>query len=634
MKKYAPIWLFIFWAPVLRGQSYSAFAISDSLKQNADVVVRLDEQVTEIKSPDHITSRRHLIFTILNENGDRYASYRSDYDKFTTISYINATLYDAAGKEVKHFKKKDMQDLPLEDGESLINDDRYKISGFTFHSYPYTVDFEEEKEIATALGLRGWTLPRTVRVSLECSRYSIVAPKDYRIRYRMINADLAPVVTEKKDRITYSWEIKNLISVPDEPYAVPYTAYEPYMLVGPSDIEEDGYKGSMTTWNDYARFYSILQKGRDVLPDEVKAKVHALTDGIPGPEKKVSVLYDYLQKNTHYVSIQLGIGGLQAFDAMYVASKKYGDCKALSNFMVALLKEAGIKAYSVIIYGGKYPDDFVKDFTYDPFNHVICCVPLQKDTIWLECTSQSLPAGYLSDFTSNRYGLLIGENGGELVHTPAYLLPDNLQVREISAVLGDDGALNVKSETRYKAACQDKVEDFITRLSKEDQLRRLKSQFDLPTYDVKGFSYREDHNKRLPVIEESLDLTVRDYAQVSGKRIFINPNVLTRSGVKLIEDKDRALDVELRDEYCHVDSVQIAIPAGYETESRPRDIQLESKYGKYENRVVISADRIVYYRKFERYSGRFPRTEFNDVVKFYNEVYKSDHSKIVLVKKS
>ena len=73
---------------------------------------------------------------------------------------------------------------------------------------------------------------------------------------------------------------------------------------------------------------------------------------ITDPQTKVAVLYNYLQQNTHYVGIQLGIGGWQTYDAAYVATKKYGDCKALSNFMISLLKEAGIKGHAVVIKGG------------------------------------------------------------------------------------------------------------------------------------------------------------------------------------------------------------------------------------------------------------------------------------------
>jgi hypothetical protein len=229
---------------------------------------------------------------------------------------------------------------------------------------------------------------------------------------------------------------------------------------------------------------------------------------------------------------------------------------------------------------------------------------------------------------------LIDDDGGELVHTPAYLLSDNLQERTIAAVLGDDGVLKVHSQTRYKAACEDPIDDFIKQHPKDDQLRYLKSKFDLPTYDVNAFNYREDYSNRLPVIRESLELTVTDYAQISGKRIFINPDILTRSRVKLLDDKERQLGVEFRDEFCYIDSVEIAIPSGYETESLPKNVQLQSKFGKYETRIVVGPDKITYYRKFEHFSGRFPKTAYVDVVKFYNEIYKSDHSKIVLAKKS
>jgi hypothetical protein len=330
----------------------------------------------------------------------------------------------------------------------------------------------------------------------------------------------------------------------------------------------------------------------------------------------------------------LGIGGWQTYDAAYVAKNKYGDCKALSNFMIALLKEAGIKSHAVVIRAGEDYIDFITDFTHDPFNHVICCVPLEKDTIWLECTSQSLPPGYLSEFTSNRYGLLIDDNGGSLVHTPSYLLADNKQVRIISAKLDNEGNLDLESNTSYKAICQDGLEEIIHHKSKDDQLNRLKSEFNLPTYEVISFNYREDYSKRLPVIHENLVLKVNNYAQETGKRIFVNPNILTRSSEKIPEDKNRQLPIEIRDEYQYMDSVQIAIPDGYEVESMARDLQLETKFGKYKHITVVKTGNIIFVRTQQQFSGRFPVKDYSEIEKFYNDMYEADHTSIVLVKKN
>jgi Domain of Unknown Function with PDB structure (DUF3857)/Transglutaminase-like superfamily len=549
------------------------------------------------------------------------------------LSTMNAFLYDAGGKELRHFKKKDMDDRPANDGSSFVNDERVKVGSFYSHDYPYTVDFEEEDQITELIQIHDWHPQGSIRFAVEKSIFSITTPPDYPIRYRMINSALKPVISDEKgNRKTYTWEIRNLPAYEETPYSNLLT-YTPYLMIGLGDVEMGGYKGNMNTWNDYAKFYGSLQKGRDILPEETKQKVQELTRGITDSGAKVAVLYNYLQQNTHYVGIQLGIGGWQTYDASYVATKKYGDCKALSNFMVSLLKEAGIKGHAVVIKAGQEENDFITDFTHDPFDHVICCVPMGRDTIWLECTSQSLPPGYLSEFTANRYGLLIDDNGGSLVHTPAYLLADNIQLRKISALLDNEGNLHAECKTAYKALCQDAVESVVHGVSREEQMTRLKSQFELPTYDVISFEYKEDYSKRLPVIHETIKLSVNNYAQVSGKRIFINPDILTRSSEKLGEDKNRRFEVELKVEYKQMDTVEIFIPAGYIPESKSTDMELLTKFGKYLNRTVVTADKILYYRSLEQYSGRFPAKEYADMVNFYNKIYEADHTSLVLVKK-
>jgi hypothetical protein len=300
--------------------------------------------------------------------------------------------------------------------------------------------------------------------------------------------------------------------------------------------------------------------------------------------------------------------------------------------MYSILKEAGIRSCYTVIKAGENANGITEDFPSQQFNHVILFVPLKNDTMWLECTSQTTPAGYLGGFTANRYALAVDENGGTLVRTPKYGLKENVQVRKVKAILGDDATLNINAQSKYMGMEQDELDMMIGTLSKEKLKEFLHDELDFGTYTINNFNYNQDKSV-LPSINESLDITVANYATVTGKRIFIVPDVMTKLHTKLSADLERKYDVKLNHEYKDIDSVEIEIPGGYEAEAMPQDVLVESRFGKYNCSVVFKNNKLVYYRSFENYSGLFPAKEYNDLVKFYEAVYKADRSKVVLIKK-
>jgi len=300
--------------------------------------------------------------------------------------------------------------------------------------------------------------------------------------------------------------------------------------------------------------------------------------------------------------------------------------------MYSLLKEAGIKSYYTLVRAGRNEGYITSDFPSQQFNHVILCATVANDSIWLECTSQTMPAGYLGDFTCDRDALLIDEKGGHLVHTPRYLMNENLQTRHLKGIMDTEGNLSINVATRYGGLQQDDLHGLINNLSKDKVKEYLHEQLDFATYDIGNFNYKENPGL-VPAIDETLDISVRNYATITGKRLFVVPNVMTRAYRKLSADEERKYDIQLGFDYIDLDTVEIQLPKGFETEAMPRDVIIDSKFGKYSAVVKLADDKLYYFRKLEHYSGRYLAKEYGELVNFYDAIYKEDRNKVVLVKK-
>jgi uncharacterized protein DUF3857/transglutaminase superfamily protein len=600
--------------------------------KNANAVIRFQNTRFEILSTKDAIETNHYVITILNENGDDWAEFSDYYDKLREISSVEGGLYDANGKQLKRVKTKDLQDISAVSDYSLMEDNRIKKHNFYYRVYPYTVEYEEQIHHKNTLFFPRWVPQWGEKVAVEHSEINVVSSVDYQFRYKAFKYIGEPVITTEKNKRVSTWTAKEMPAVVKEPFGPLWHDLTTVVIFGPTQFQVNDYKGNMTTWQDFGKFVYSLKQGRDVLPADIKQTIHQLVDGASDEQKKIRLLYEYMQKNTRYISVQLGIGGWQPFDASYVATKGYGDCKALSNYMYSILKEAGIPSYYTLVRAGKNAEYINDDFPSQQFNHVILCVPLKKDTVWLECTDQTCAAGYLGDFTCNRYALLVDENGGNLVRTPNYTITDNVELRKTNAVLTDDASLNVRVNTNYRGLEQDDIHDLINSVSKDKVKEYLQKQFDFPTYELDKFEYSET-KATIPAVDEQLELQVSNYASMTGKRLFIIPNIMTRCDTKLKGDEERKYDIVLHDEFKQVDSAEIEIPKGYEQESIPQPVSIETKFGKYYSAIRLVENKIFYYRTSEQYAGTFAAKDYPDLVKFFDAVYKADRGKIVLVKK-
>lgn len=617
----------------IQAQNYSVALIPDSLIKNAHLVKRMEELRVNIKSINKVVVTNKYAITILDEQGEDASGYINAYSSMRDLSSIEGNLYDASGKKLKSVKKRDITDAPSSDGFSLMLDNRYKRHNFYCKQYPYTIEYSDELEINNSYFLPVWMPIEGEHYAVQQSKFIVETSPEYELRIKQINFKTSPQITKGKTT-QYSWELKNEMAIEQEPLQPPFKELVPMIYLGASDFSLGNYIGDMRSWLGLGKLNIDLNKGRDELPESVKQEVHKIVDGMSNQEEKVKKLYQYLQSNTRYISVQLGIGGWQPFDAKYVAANKYGDCKALSNFMVSILKEAGIKAHYVVATAGEGEKGLSEDFPVPSyFNHVITCVPNGKDTIWLECTSQTDPAGYMGSFTGNRKVLLIGDDGGHVVQTPVYTALDNLQVRKTIAIVKSDGSMTADVFTHSTGEQQEFQHRLIHYYSKENREKYLNTALNLSTYEIDQSKYTETPG-RIPVIEEYLHIQSPTYATQSGKRLFISPNFVNQSKTRLSTDSVRKYPICFLSAFQDIDTIQIKVPENYQFESVPKAVSMHNQFGDFEMSFKVIDNRIEVIRTQTRNRSNFPATDYSELVTYFDKIYKADHSNIVFVKKS
>ncbi len=605
---------------------YSVLGLTPELMENANSVIRNQEISFSVKSPGEARLYEKLVVTILNEKStdNRLVLASSPSRK---IEKIKGKIYDALGQLVRNIKKDEVRVESAIPSYSIYQDDKYNIVEVNYKTYPYTVEFEFSIHYSDLMSYPDWKI-QWFNTSVQNSVYTLVLPKNLDVSYKALNTDIKPLETNVSGLKTLEWTTTNLPAIPYEPYCPRSTEILPQVLISPHTFEIEGYTGSMESWQAYGQFMNKLMAGRDELSPAMKAKVEELTGGLATDSAKIEALYRFMQHNLRYVSIQLGIGGYQPFSAKYVEEKKYGDCKALSNFMKSLLTEAGITSYPVLIYNGDMPYEITQDFTLPSFNHMILYVP--SDDIWLECTSNTYPVNYIGASNAGRNVLLLTKDGGKMVRTPELPPVASCAIRNSTVKLKSDGSATVEVQGHYTGKKHEWFRYAKANLPDEECRKEFQQASSLPGFKLEKLEFQPSQSQ--PSAEVSYTAQVARFGSKAGKRLFVPANATNPFGDVPPAIEKRRHPVVSKETGLEVDSITLLLPRGYKVESMPpENLTLDSDYGHYHLNTVVEPGKIILERRFERHSVSLPATEYFEWRSFLKEVAKADGIKIVLV---
>lgn len=613
--------------------AYSALLIPDELKENAHEVIRTEVMEFTILSEKSGEVYFHTAITVLDNksSANHVAIY---YDADSKIDKIEASIYDGTGRLVRKIKKNEIRDFAAVDGFSIYQDDRVKYLELSYHTLPFTIEYEYRKKLEGGhfFDYPDWRVQQ-YNTAVEKSSFMVRLPTDMKFHYETLNLDIEPKIGgdgKNSNYTCYTWQVSNLPALDEEDYGPTSSEILPLVNISPDAFQFDRYKGSMANWKDFGAFLYELYEGKNNLPEEMVAKVHELTDGVEEPKEKINILYKYLQENMRYVSVQLGIGGFQPFDAEYVYRNKYGDCKALSNFMKSILEEAGIEAYPVIIYSGNPYYKVKEEFTTSKFNHVIVYVP--SEDYWLECTSSNYPPNFIGYGNSDRNVLLVTPEGGKLVRTPKLDAEANLEENIATVTLLSDGSATINGRGTFTGADHEMYRYIESSKSGNDLEEWFTENSSIPSFHIESLAIKSEPMEPKSNLDYSVG--VRRYCSKAGKRFFVPLNTINPYNHLPSKLNERHFPIVLNRGYVERDSFTFKIPDGYEIESMPDpEVELKSDFATYSVKLEKQEEGLKYTRTFQVQPTRLPAEEYDKFREFFLEVSKMDNMKMVLVEK-
>jgi transglutaminase-like putative cysteine protease len=615
-------------------QNYEASLIPQELMAHASAVVRDKETNIEVDNWDNTIVHYKTAITVLNKNGDDLAHIEIEHDKSRVIKYVRGSIYNEFGKQTGKFSESDFEDNSGWDGFSLFNDTRVKHYFAAVTQYPYTIAYEYELRLKETLDFDPWMPVDDYNVSVEKSSFTFTCKPDFAIRYKEDNLPEKVVTgTDKKGLKTYAWHLNNVKAVKYEPRSPHYSNLLPRVMIAPQNFEYYGIKGSFTNWGELGKWvYDKLVASRQELPAATVEHMKEITKDIADPKLKAKRIYEYMQNKTHYVSVQVGIGGLQPFLATDVDKQNYGDCKALVSYTQALLRAVNIDSYYCIVESGRdYKVGLLNDFaSIAQGNHIILCLPFKNDTTWADCTSQTLPFGYLGDFTDDRNVLACTPAGGKLMHTPKYIFQNNLESRSADFSINAAGELAGTMTTTFKGTDYDDREGFISE-PKTEQLKMLQHTYPLNNLEIESLEFKQDKSFD-PVTTENIKLHARDYASLTGGKYYFMLNPANRNTAVPKQVMNRKNSMYINRGYTEEDNINYTLPAGLSLEKKPLEVTIDKPFGKFMVSMQLQGNRLIYKRKLQLIDGTYDKDTYQDLVDFFQEVVDADDYTVSLVK--
>lgn len=611
--------------------------------EDTKAVVLLDEQITTITQSGEARTLYRRAYRILRPEGRKYRTVSIGFDRDTRLNHLKGWSIPRDGNDYEVTDKYSVETSLF--SESLYDDTREKLLDIPGSEPGSVIGYEYEQRRRPSIMQDVWQFQHDLPV--RRARFELQLPSGW--EYASFWVNHAAEKGQAAGQNGWMWELSDLPAVESEPTMPAWSALAGRLEVTYYPRHTEAVVSSLGSWPAIGSWYGRLAADRRLATPEIRQKVAELTASAPTPLDKIRALSAFVQSNIRYVAIEIGIGGYQPHPASDVLANHYGDCKDKATLLAAMLGVAGIKSYYVLIdtTRGVVVPEAPSALSFD---HVILAIQLPDDAppsglwavqdqpklgklLFFDPTEPYVPFGYLPDELQANHGLLVTDQGGDLVKLPLIPPAANRLLRTAELSLTPKGTLyGTVKEVRWGAPATE-LRAQLLRASVSNRQKILESFL---AQSLGGSFLQEATVGNLDKPGDSLILqyafTATDYAKVSGDLFLVRPRVLGTKQEDVLDAKERKYPVEFPTLTSQGDVFDITLPEGYLVDELPDPVEIRSAVTTYRSQAAINGHILHYTRLYQINDTRVPTESLKELKQFYQQVAADERSVAVFKK--
>jgi transglutaminase-like putative cysteine protease len=245
-----------------------------------------------------------------------------------------------------------------------------------------------------------------------------------------MTADMAKVVAKSDEAMDFRFDNPPVLTPPSQ--APPRFAWQRV-------IQYSDYSDWSALSGQLAQLFYKAEKLENNSPLKLEASRIAASNGTA--MQRANAALKLVQQDVRYVYVGLNGGNLVPTSADETWRRRYGDCKAKTALLLALLTELNIKAEPVVVNSAGADDGLDQRLPLvDVFDHVLVRATIDGSTYWLDGTLPAVARASLKPVYPLKWVLPLTAAGSPLEEIPwqPAKAPEELTLYEIDARAGFD----------------------------------------------------------------------------------------------------------------------------------------------------------------------------------------------------